>query len=956
MQNLKSRINNMERKREIRVFISSTFKDLRVERTYLMNQIFPLLRKECEKKNVIFQAVDLRWGIDTEELTDEAEVGSKVLKTCLQEIDRSTCFIGILGERYGWIPDRFPDDVLKQHDWPESPMNRSITELEIYHGVLKNTAMHENAFFYFRHPNLTKEFSPDSLKESQENQEKLDALKKTICENNLAPKHRYKSLKELGEAIEENITGILNKKFPSDKDITAIEHERAAHYFYAQKFAKHYIKVEKFWNELDAFLNTTSAHVLHIQGEQGSGKTALVANWLLHKLEHDSTDHHFFYHFVGATQNSGEWRDVIGRFIQDMAPATGMKHELPEAGTARTPLLLDHLKSFSRLHPDKQIIAIIDSINGFHQKTAQNDLFWLPPELPSNCKIILTSNNDIEKSYGLQVTELRLDLLDRNKLPKFITEYLKGIHGRELNAQQIQKIARHKEAIRPLFLVSLLEDLCRFGDYEKLNHRLEAYLKTKTSKNLFIKILSFLEEDFKHVSPHIVRFIFSYLYTARHGLLEHELYELLCKRLVRQLDPVDWSPIHLAMDYLLIDNAGLINIANSRFAEAVASHYLNSENRSAILDDLITYFQQDETTSRSLAELPRLLNERKQHQQLWELLKKQTVFTALWEQNSFELKEHIVHLQVDFQKSAPDMFADAYPQWEKQDEKFLEYLSLLYFDLSYYTKAAELQAYLVNTTTTDKDNHQRLMRYLANSAKRAGHFNTALDLYQQQERLCHELDAPDELQKSYNNQASIHIKTGNLFTAEELLEKQQSICEKLSDATGLMQCFGTLANVYKAKEDWKKALELHEKEERLCKQLGDYKSLHICYGNQAIAWRGLGNREKALHYHREEQKICEQIGDEYGMQVSLGNQGHLYFDEARWEKALQHYRQQESICRKIKNMAGLQNALFNIGVLFVHTNKLHEAKEIFNEQLIICKRFGYRNELEKTRQLLDMMN
>ena len=85
------------RQREIRVFISSTFRDMQEERELLVKRVFPELRSICAKRFVTFTEVDLRWGI-TEE--------GKVLPLCLAEIEHCRRhFIGLLGERCGWVPE-----------------------------------------------------------------------------------------------------------------------------------------------------------------------------------------------------------------------------------------------------------------------------------------------------------------------------------------------------------------------------------------------------------------------------------------------------------------------------------------------------------------------------------------------------------------------------------------------------------------------------------------------------------------------------------------------------------------------------------------------------------------------------------------------------------------------------------------------------------------------------------
>lgn len=54
-------ISTLSQSRNIRVFISSTFKDMQEERNHLVNNIFPLLRQEAHKRGCTITEVDLRY-------------------------------------------------------------------------------------------------------------------------------------------------------------------------------------------------------------------------------------------------------------------------------------------------------------------------------------------------------------------------------------------------------------------------------------------------------------------------------------------------------------------------------------------------------------------------------------------------------------------------------------------------------------------------------------------------------------------------------------------------------------------------------------------------------------------------------------------------------------------------------------------------------------------------------
>jgi hypothetical protein len=88
-----------------RVFVSSTFSDLKAERNALQAYVFPRLRELCEKQGSRFQPIDLRWGV-----SDEASLDQQAMNICLGEIKRCRQvsprpnFIVLLGDRYGWMP------------------------------------------------------------------------------------------------------------------------------------------------------------------------------------------------------------------------------------------------------------------------------------------------------------------------------------------------------------------------------------------------------------------------------------------------------------------------------------------------------------------------------------------------------------------------------------------------------------------------------------------------------------------------------------------------------------------------------------------------------------------------------------------------------------------------------------------------------------------------------------
>lgn len=127
-----------------RFFISSTFLDMNNERNALTLDVFPRLRRWIADAGikVNLMEVDLRWGI-----TEDSTARNMSTSVCLNEVVRcSPFFIGILGSRYGYIPDPLKvvadDDVSsRDFDWLQDAAlyeKCSVTELEMKQGIFSS--------------------------------------------------------------------------------------------------------------------------------------------------------------------------------------------------------------------------------------------------------------------------------------------------------------------------------------------------------------------------------------------------------------------------------------------------------------------------------------------------------------------------------------------------------------------------------------------------------------------------------------------------------------------------------------------------------------------------------------------------------------------------------------------------------------------------------------------------
>src|SRR5215213_3523204 len=91
----------LHREKTVRVFISSTFRDMHAERDHLISVVFPELRERLYRLGLNFFDVDLRWGVPN---TGDGERANS-WAYCKQWIDRvEPFFVCMLGQRYGSVP------------------------------------------------------------------------------------------------------------------------------------------------------------------------------------------------------------------------------------------------------------------------------------------------------------------------------------------------------------------------------------------------------------------------------------------------------------------------------------------------------------------------------------------------------------------------------------------------------------------------------------------------------------------------------------------------------------------------------------------------------------------------------------------------------------------------------------------------------------------------------------
>lgn len=968
--------------RVIRVFVSSTFRDMKAERDYLMKFIFPQVRKLCEQRGVVWGEVDLRWGV-----TDEQKAEGKVLPICLEEIRRCRpYFIGVLGERYGWVPDEIPQELIEREEWLKEHFSHSVTELEILHGVLRNPDMAEHAFFYFRDPAYIKSLSQTEkdnfTAEDSESAEKLQKLKERIRKSGFPVRENYPEPKAFGELVLQDLTNVINTLYPEGSQPDPLARDAADHEAFAQSRARVYIGREEYFKKLDEHVSS-DRQPLVILGESGSGKSALLSNWAI-RFRENNPDTFLLMHFIGASPYSADWAAMLRRIMSEFRRRFDIQQEIPDKPDELRLAFANYLHMAAARG---RVILILDALNQLEDREGTPDLVWLPPVIPSNIRLILSTLPgrplDELKKRGWQT--LTIELFNHDERRVFIEKYL-AQYSRALSPSRIERIASAEQTTNPLYLQVFLEELRVFGVHERLDERINYYLEAENVRELFGKVLARWEEDYE-VDSDLVGDAMSLIWASRRGLTESELLDILGSN-GQPLPKAVWSPLYLAAESHLVSRSGFINFSHNYLREAVCEIYVpNEDNQKAIHLHLADYFKEQELSLRKVDELPYQLAQAQAWKMLCDILTGQEFFMSAWQADEFDVKAYWAKLE-----NNSLFMLDAYhPILETPErisnDKFIEHIAELLYKTGHPVESVSLNDFLVEQFRKAGDyasmadclsrqavilsncgeigDAMRLLKDVeriyqemnykyglasclgnqANILEARGELDEAMRLYKEQERICRELGNKDGLQISLGNQGVILYARGDLKNAMGLFKEQEHICRELCKKDSLSHCLNNQATILKDQGNLFEAMALHKKTEEICRELGYKDGLSISLGKQGAILFVWGDLNGAMTLYKEQEHICRKLGDKDGLQTSIGNQGNILYTLGDIEGAMVLYKEQEKICRELDKKSDLSSCLGNQAVILTNRGDLDRSLALYKEQECMCRELGNKKLL-----------
>ena len=604
--------------RIVRVFISSTFRDMIAERDKLMAHTWPQLRKLCRERQVELVEVDLRWCIAEEQSTRR-----ETLKLCLDEV--LACrpyFIGLLGERYGWVPDdeAFTADLQEEQPWLHDLQGKSVTELEILHGVLNNPEMAGRAFFYLRDPQYLKTLPPGELAnfapESEESAAKQEALKTVVrstCKEKQMPlPENYADPEALAALVLEDLSVAIKDEFPEEEIPDPLTLEARSHESFAETRRRTYIGRSDYFDTLDRHA-VAGGGPLMLLGESGSGKSALLANWLAHWRKVNPQDFIIQHYIGGSADSANHWR-LMSRVMAEIKKWTGDQEDPPtdrDEIKRDFPLWLVKGRLFAQ-QKGVRFILVIDALNQLADQDHSRLLAWLPVHPFSGPLRLLVStlpgqpglDDPLQAARARGWQELQIKPLSVEERRRMIANYLSRF-GKQLDQDRLDRIAAAAPAANPLYLKILLDELRVTGTHERLDERLSEYLAAADVPALLKQVLARYQCDYERDRPGLVAETLSLLWAARRGLTENELLEILKPTGQAQLPPATWAPFRAALEEFLVERGAVLDFTHNFFRSAVEASYIDGQEKSAALRlQLAAFFENQPVTARSCDELP----------------------------------------------------------------------------------------------------------------------------------------------------------------------------------------------------------------------------------------------------------------------------------------------------------------------------------------------------------------
>ncbi|MDO8605585.1 MAG: DUF4062 domain-containing protein [Phaeospirillum sp.] len=577
-----------------RVFISSTFEDLKEERSRLAQRVFPALRDRFAGEGVTVVDVDLRWGISEEQSRLDG-----TLNLCLTEVGNCVpYFIIILGGRYGWRPPIDPLAAVR-HPWLTAYPDRSITELEI-RSILDNIAAVRDsgglvgAFCY--------------LKNIEVGAADVDAeqvrLRQELMDSGLIEARAFASPDELEAGLQTDMEGFLGEMAQRlSASATIPEIVRSYH---RTSVGQRTAGAE---NPAERIIGLEPAGHWVIHAGCGMGKTTIAFEYVRSLL---ARGYRLPPVLTPTDPASDATRMVIPVFLQysNYGGHTGRMVQaildmLPDSGqptvrsAAATPLLLPLLLAELTERLAEKVpgggTIVIDGIDACMGDIVHEDFEQFIGALPPGIRVVVTidsANLDRllppgRRSLGEAVTVSALPPLPAGKALAGIERAL-AVYGKRLDDRRMASLAASPLRDNLRGIAEIADELRSRSTFASLDDDIARLGRAETLDELHALQLSARLEESMPTEATALRLVMAFLALSPSGLAE-DLLRAVVMAQSPSLSSRDWSVVMVAVQPFVSLKDGRLQPADPDLRRQFAAMAFAVLDRAAVLGSLVDF-------------------------------------------------------------------------------------------------------------------------------------------------------------------------------------------------------------------------------------------------------------------------------------------------------------------------------------------------------------------------------
>ncbi len=587
------------------IFVSSTFKDMQLERDALQQRALPNINTLAKTYGDFVAFCDLRWGVNTADLSEE-EGNKKVLNVCLDVIDRcEPIMIVILGERYGWQPGS--QKILEASQRKSMLLEDyeiSVTALEIEYGAFHRKA---KTLVYCR--TIEGEYGLEYGAEDEEHTRKLNLLKGRLASLAQGGLRNYtlkfkdgkvEGVEDFVAMVERDVKTLLSSQWKEYESLTSFGKEMLVNRGIYAEQAQNFAVGNSFKGRIIKAV-AGRKNVINIYGSAGSGKTALmgalycdlvkmgyevlpvqvgsttllstsggVLSYLLDYYR-EICDITSFYDDEAEEEENAFEEDVNDISLKDIYRTLLNREKLDNKIEA----LADCAEQYEE--SGKHFVLLVDGVDNFHTDQGELNYCYIPRNIGElrAFTVIFTSN---QKLCSLEHMAFEMPVYNNNENLTII-EGMLNKNNRELDRTVLASLVKKCEGKQPLYIKLLLQKLFMMDarDFAVMKN-MQAISKRQ------LEVISGASDDIERLSTEVLREaaeringelllpVLEYISLSREGLTEEEIRALLKEK----FNKLDFYNFFAYMsDYFILRRNGRYDFANVCAKEGVVGYSKN---------------------------------------------------------------------------------------------------------------------------------------------------------------------------------------------------------------------------------------------------------------------------------------------------------------------------------------------------------------------------------------------